>query len=131
MAGRDMAAWTMRVRQLRDELWNRLREQVPGVAFNGHVQERLPNTLSVRFPGVSGTMMLAAAPEIAASTASACHDGQEVASVVILAMGVPAAEAVGSVRLTLGRGTTTDDIRRAADALARAWHSNRSTSPAR
>jgi cysteine desulfurase len=42
---------------------------------------------------------------------------------VILAMGIPPAEAVGSVRLTLGRSTTNEDVVRAADALARAWHS--------
>jgi len=118
-----MAAWTRRVCQLRDELWNRLRQQVPGVALNGHEQERLPNTLNVRFPSVSGTALLSAAPEIAASTASACHDGQESASAVILAMGIPHVEAIGSVRLTLGRGTTDDDITRAAKALARAWQS--------
>ena len=126
-ACRDIVAWTARVHQLRDELWRRLREQVPGIALNGHVDQRLPNTLNVRFPVVSGTALLAATPEIAASTGSACHDGQESASAVILAMGVPAAEAVGTVRLTLGRGTTTDDITRAADALARAWQSIRST----
>ena len=126
-ACRDMAAWTARVHQLRDELWRRLREQVPGIALNGHVDQRLPNTLNVRFPVVSGTELLAATPEIAASTGSACHDGQESASAVILAMGVPAAEAVGTVRLTLGRMTTTDDITRAAEALARAWQSIRST----
>ena len=125
-ACRDMAAWTARVHQLRDELWRRLREQVPGIALNGHVDQRLPNTLNVRFPVVSGTELLAATPEIAASTGSACHDGQESASAVILAMGVPAAEAVGTVRLTLGRMTTTDDITRAAEALARAWQSIRS-----
>jgi len=125
IARRDMATWTARVRQLRDELWRLLREQVPALALNGHVQERLPNTLNVRFPGVSGTALLAAAPEIAASTGSACHDGQESASAVILAMGIPAAEAVGSVRLTLGRATTDEDIARAADALARAWQSIR------
>jgi len=129
-ARRDMTEWTMRVRQLRDDLWNLLRERVPGLALNGHVQERLPNTLNVRFPDVSGTTLLAAAPEIAASTGSACHDGQESASAVILAMGVPAAEAVGSVRLTLGRATTSDDVTQAADALVRAWHSVRSASPA-
>ena len=126
-ACRDMAAWTARVHQLRDELWRRLREQVPGIALNGHVDQRLPNTLNVRFPVVSGTELLAATPEIAASTGSACHDGQESASAVILAMGVPAAQAVGTVRLTLGRMTTTDDITRAAEALARAWQSIRST----
>ena len=125
-ACRDMAAWTARVHQLRDELWRRLREQVPGIALNGHVDQRLPNTLNVRFPVVSGTELLAATPEIAASTGSACHDGQESASAVILAMGVPAAQAVGTVRLTLGRMTTTDDITRAAEALARAWQSIRS-----
>ena len=130
-ARRDMDAWTTRVRELRDDLWNRLRDQVPGLALNGHVQERLPNTLNVRFPAVSGAMLLAAAPEIAASTASACHDGQESASAVILAMGVPAAEAMGSVRLTLGRGTTTDDVRRAAGALVRAWQSITSTNASR
>jgi len=126
-ACRDIVAWTARVHQLRDELWRRLREQVPGIALNGHVDQRLPNTLNVRFPVVSGTELLAATPEIAASTGSACHDGQESASAVILAMGVPAAEAVGTVRLTLGRMTTTDDITRAAEALARAWQSIRST----
>lgn len=123
----DMTTWTTCVHRLRDELWRRLRERVPGIALNGHVDQRLPNTLNVRFPIVSGTALLAATPEIAASTGSACHDGQESASAVILAMGVPAAEAVGTVRLTLGRGTTTDDITRAADALARAWQSIRNT----
>jgi len=126
IACRDMGAWTASVRRLRDELWTLLRDRVPGLVLNGHVQERLPNTLNVRFPRVSGSSLLAAAPEIAASTGSACHDGQESASAVILAMGVPAAEAVGSVRLTLGRGTTDDDVARAADALSRAWQSVRS-----
>jgi cysteine desulfurase len=123
IACRDMAEWTARVRRLRDELWTLLRERVPDLALNGHMQERLPNTLNVRFPHVSGSALLAAAPEIAASTGSACHDGHESASVVILAMGVPAAEAVGSVRLTLGRGTTNDEVTVAADALGRAWRS--------
>jgi cysteine desulfurase len=125
IAGRDMAAWTARVRQFRDELWTRLQERVSAVALNGHAQERLPNTLNVRFPGVSGAALLAAAPEIAASTGSACHQGQESASAVILAMGIPAGEALGSVRLTLGRATTAEDIVRAADTLARAWRSIR------
>ena len=126
MARRDRATWTARVRQLRDELWRLLREQVPALALNGHEQKRLPNTLNVRFPGVSGTALLAATPEIAASTGSACHGGQESASAVILAMGIPAAEAVGSVRLTLGRSTTEKDIVSAANALAQAWKSIRS-----
>lgn len=81
----------------------------------------LPNTLNVRFPNVSGGAVLAEAPEVAASTGSACHQGYEQASAVILAMGVSSDEAVGSVRLTLGRSTTRGDVDSAAESLTRAW----------
>src|SRR5690606_7726100 len=76
-----------RVKQLRDRLWQLLSAEIPGLALNGHAELRLPNTLSVRFPSVSGSALLAAAPEIAASTGSACHAGEERASAVLLAMG--------------------------------------------
>ena len=118
--GRDLAAASSRVALLRDVLWKQLAAAVPGLALNGHRSLRLPNTLNVRFPKVSGSAVLAAAPEVAASTGSACHDGHESASAVLLAMAVPAEEALGSVRLTLGRGTTEEDVARAAEALARA-----------
>jgi cysteine desulfurase len=121
IACRDAGAVEVRICALRDRLWALLRERVPGLALNGHPEERLPNTLNVRFPGVSGNALLAAAPEVAASTGSACHAAGESASAVIFAMGVPPAEALGSVRLTLGRGTTEADVRRAAEALGRAW----------
>ena len=118
---RDLEAAALRMRGLRDELWNRIAAGVPGLAQNGHSEHRLPNTLNVRFPGVPGSAVLAGAPGVAASTGSACHDGHESASAVILAMGVPPADAVGSVRLTLGRGTTAEDVVRAAAALVRSW----------
>jgi cysteine desulfurase len=119
--GRDLEATAARLRTLRDGLWERLARAVPGLALNGHRELRLPNTLNVRFPRASGTAVLAGAPEIAASTGSACHEGHESASAVLLAMGVPPEEALGSVRLTLGRGTTEDDVVRASEALVRAW----------
>jgi len=81
----------------------------------------LPNTLNLRFPGVSGNALLAACPDIAASTGSACHEAGENASAVILAMGIAEQEAIGSVRLTLGRGNDEDEIDRAASALVHAW----------
>jgi cysteine desulfurase len=117
----DLNAESERVRRLRDLLWEDLHDRVPGLALNGHRVERLPNTLSVRFPGVSGAALLAAAPELAASTGSACHGGQEQAPSAVLAMGVPPGEALGTVRLTLGRGSTEEDGRRASAALAAAW----------
>ena len=69
----------------------------------------------------SGEAVLAGAPEVAASTGSACHEGHERASAVIVAMGVAPDDALGSVRLTLGRNTTEAEVTRAADALARSW----------
>jgi cysteine desulfurase len=117
----DLGAESERVRTLRDLLWQDLRGQVPGLAMNGHPIERLPNTLSVRFPGVSGTALLAAAPDVAASTGSACHGAQEQAPAVVVAMGVPPREALGTVRLTLGRGSTQREVQRAAAALGAAW----------
>ena len=120
-AAADMADVLPRMRTHRDALWARLSAAVPGIALNGHCELRLPNTLHVRFPRVSGEAVLAGAPEVAASTGSACHDGHERASAVILAMGVTPADALGSVRLTLGRSTTEGDVALAADALARSW----------
>ncbi len=110
-----------RVKQLRDRLWQLLSAEIPGLALNGHAELRLPNTLSVRFPSVSGSALLAAAPEIAASTGSACHAGEERASAVLLAMGIDAGSALGTLRLTLGRHTVARDVERAADLLIRAW----------
>jgi cysteine desulfurase len=121
IAHRSLAAEALRISGLRDQLWDRLKEQIPGLALNGHPVDRLPNTLNVRFPRVSGSVLLAACPAVAASTGSACHEGKDSASAVILAMGVPPDEAAGSVRLTLGRGTTPDQIRQAAEALIKAW----------
>jgi cysteine desulfurase len=121
VVGRGLETEAVRVRALRDALWERLASDVPGLGLNGHREERLPNTLNVRFPRAYGSALLLAAPEVAASTGSACHDGHELASAIILALGVPPHEAVGSVRLTLGRGTTQRDVEAAADALARAW----------
>jgi cysteine desulfurase len=122
-ATRDLEVEGARVRALRDELWGRLRAAVPGLALNGHPTDRLPNTLNVRFPGVSGTAVLNGATGLAASTGSACHAGHEEAPAVIVAMRVPPHEALGSVRLSLGRGTTWEDVERAAASLAEAWRS--------
>ena len=120
-AARDLDTESARTRALRDELWQRLAEAIPGLGLNGHRTLRLPNTLSVRFPRAAGSAVLEGAREVAASTGSACHEGHETASSVLLAMGLSPAEALGSVRLTLGRGTTADDVARAAATLSRSW----------
>jgi cysteine desulfurase len=106
--------------QLRDLLHDRLAESLPGrVQLNGHPILRLPNTLNISITGTSGRHLLAA-PDIAASTGSACHEGIDHPSPVLTAMGLPADQARSALRLTLGRWTTHHDITRAATALATA-----------
>ncbi|HET7035774.1 MAG TPA: cysteine desulfurase family protein [Thermomicrobiaceae bacterium] len=119
LAGRSLAAEGDRQRELRDRLHQLLAER-NDVALNGHPSERLPNTLSLRFAGLDGNQLLAATPEVAASTGSACHAGLSEPSPVLLAMGVPPDEAIGTLRLSLGRPTTLDEVERAAAVLTRA-----------
>jgi cysteine desulfurase len=121
IARRDLESVSARLLGLCEVLRQRLVAGVPGLELNGHPTLRLPNTVNVRFPRASGNAILAGAPELAASTGSACHAGGERASAVILAMGIEPDEAVGSVRLTLGRATTQADVIAAAAALSRAW----------
>jgi len=117
----DLSAVLARTRVLREMLWRRLAATIPGLALNGHAELRLPNTLNLRFPRVTGNDVLAGAPDVAASTGSACHAGEHSASAVILAMGVLPDDALGSVRLSLGRGSTEAEVARAADALIRSY----------
>jgi cysteine desulfurase len=99
-----------RLRGLRDRLHRRLAEAVPVLTLNGHPRERLPNTLNVSFPDVDGERLLAAAPDVAASTGSACHAGRTEPSAVLTAMGVPAERALGAVRLTVGRWSSEEEV---------------------
>lgn len=69
---RDLEVVLARLTALRDRLWALLQADVPGLVLNGHEELRLPNTLNVRFPRASGNAVLEGAPEIAASTGSAC-----------------------------------------------------------
>ena len=106
-----------RIAELRDRLWERLDDEISGLRLNGHRRWRLPNTLNVRFPDVTAGELLEVTPQIAASSGSACHDVGTTASSVITAMGVEPEEALGSVRLSLGRGTTEEDVDRGARYL--------------
>jgi cysteine desulfurase len=110
-----------RVAALRDDLQRRLQEGLPGrVRLNGPTVERLPNTLNVSVDGALGHELLAACPQIAASTGSACHSGSHGPSPVLTAMGLPAERALGALRLSLGRWSCERDVETAADALIRA-----------
>ena len=109
------------LRQRRDQLHRLLAASIPGLQLNGHPEHRLPNTLHVSFPRVSGGALLQQAAGVAASLGSACHSASDAVSGVLAAMQVDAARAAGSVRLSVGRTTSTSDVAAAAEALVRAW----------
>jgi len=122
LAAAELPRLSERLRTLRDRLHQRLVAGAPALQLNGHREHRLPNTLHVSFPGVTGRALLAdAADAVAASLGSACHSEQEAVSGVLAAMGIDAARASGAVRLSVGRTTSTDDIDRAATALIASW----------
>ena len=87
------------------------------VVLNGHPERRLPNTLNASFVGLIGGELLAAVPEIAASTGSACHDGAVTISPVLAAMKIDPRIAGGAVRISVGRYTTEAEVDRAAGLL--------------
>jgi cysteine desulfurase len=104
---------------MRDELHRLLVEALGDrVVLNGHPQRRLPNTLNVSILGTIGAELLAATPEVAASTGSACHDGSP-GSPVLRAMSIGPERAAAAIRLSTGHRTTEAEITRAAEALAR------------
>jgi len=83
----------------------------------GHPELRLPNTLSVGFRGRIGAEVLAACPDICASTGAACHSSVRKRSAVLCAMNVPEETAFGAVRFSVGRGTSEPEIDRAIEQL--------------
>jgi len=118
LAAAEVRSEGPRLADLRDRLRRRLAESVPGIVEHGHPDERLPNTLSVACPGVdAGRLMARLADRVAVSAGAACHaEGVDV-SHVLSAMGVPVEVALGTVRFSVGRFTTTDDVDVAADRV--------------
>ena len=121
LAREELSAESSRIRALRDELHHRLASAIPGLMLNGHPEERLPNTLNLSFPFVTGWDLLNEAQTLAASTGSACHAGSHAVSGVLAAMGCTAERAAGAVRLSLGRFSTEAEIGIAAESLIDAW----------
>jgi cysteine desulfurase len=108
------------VRELRDALWESLQARFGDrIVLNGHPQRRLPNTLNVGFRGKIGNDLLAAVPDVAASTGSACHAGSMQISPVLAEMRVPKEAAIGAVRFSLGRETTRSEIEAVVEMFVR------------
>jgi cysteine desulfurase len=108
-----------RVAALRDCLVEGLRAIVPDVRVNGNARARLPGIAHLSFPGCEGDslLMLLDARGIECSTGSACSAGVAQPSHVVIAMGTSAADARGSLRLSLGHTSTQADVDATVDAI--------------
>jgi cysteine sulfinate desulfinase/cysteine desulfurase-like protein len=109
------------MKTLRDRLEEGIRKLVPDARLNGHPEKRLPNTLNLTLPGLRGESIVIAMDQhgIALSSGSACKSGSPEPTHVLLAMGRTEQEAHCSVRFSLSRETTGDDINETLAALAK------------
>ena len=109
-----------RVRALRDKLEEGVKKLVSDARLNGHPDNRLPNTLNLTLSGLRGESIVIALDQhgIAISSGSACKSGSPEPTHVLIAMGRTEQEAHSSVRFSLSRYTTEDDVNETVSALA-------------
>ncbi|MGO4890354.1 cysteine desulfurase family protein [Anaerobacillus sp. MEB173] len=106
------------IQKLRNYFWEELKNLFgDDVVLNGKLEDILPNTLNVSFVGRVGADILAQVPQIAASTGSACHSGTVELSAVLKAMGISEHIGKGTIRFSLGKYTTKEEIVKAIQLL--------------
>jgi len=126
IADRDLERNMSHFQAMRDRLHAGLVRELgdEAVGLNGHPEQRLPNTLSLSFRGVEANTLLAEVGEqVAASAGAACHADQVDVSAVLEAMQVPVEWAMGTVRFSVGRDTTAEEVDRAIEVMASAVRS--------
>jgi cysteine desulfurase len=131
LAQQEMDEEARRLTLLRDKLSKGLLERIEDTQLNGHPTQRLPNNVSISVAYVEGESMclnldLAG---ICASTGSACSSSTAEPSHVLLALGMPPQQAHGTLRFTLGKWTTADDIERVLEVLPGVVEKLRAMSP--
>ena len=110
---RNLGSYAAHMAAMRDRLEQGLLASGHDARINGHIEQRLPNTSSIGFRRMEADRVLANLPTVAASAGAACHSDQVELSHVLEAMRVPTEYAMGTLRLTVGRFTTEDEIDRA------------------
>jgi len=112
LAAREWRERSQRLLPLRDRLIDGILERIPHTRLNGHRERRLPNNVNILFAYIEGEAICLKLDflGIDASTGSACSSESGEASHVLLALGIAQEEAHGSLRLTLGRDNTQDDV---------------------
>ena len=119
LAAERLEATSSHCKKMRDRLWGGLASRLGELRTNGDPDGGLPNTLSVCFRGVDASALLAEIGDrVAASAGAACHAEGVDLSTVLTAMDVPIDHAMGTVRFSVGRGTTADEIDSAIEIVA-------------
>ncbi len=115
----DQEAAAKRLADLRDRLEHGLMSALRGVLRNGHAIERLPHTTNLAFAGAEAESLILALDlsGVGVSSGAACSSGSLEPSHVLAAMGLPRERAESSVRFSLGRGTTPEEIARVLEIL--------------
>lgn len=121
IAARDIAGTASHLQSMRDRLHKGITSQIEDVQLNGHPDRRLPNTVSLAFKGLEANRLLEEIGlEVAASAGAACHADSVTLSHVLEAIQVPMEWAKGTLRFSVGRMTTADEIDRAVAAVVAA-----------
>ena len=117
---RDLESNQRAMKQTRDLLYDKLKNEIPKMNLNGHPEKRLPNTLSVSFPEIEANLILNALTDkgIAASAGAACHTDEVDISPVLSAIGLAEHKAMGTIRFSTGKHTTEEDIDQAASIIS-------------
>jgi len=116
---KNIESYSSHMKSMRDRLESRIIPRFPGTRINGHRDQRLPNTSSLSFKGLKANEVLDSLEFVAASAGAACHSDSITLSSVLEAMKIPIEFAMGTVRFSMGRYTTEEEIDRAADEVCR------------
>ena len=118
LAVEELPARQVHLRELRDLLEERLMAIRPAPLLNGHPAKRLPNTLSIGFPGIEASTLLSELTSVAASAGAACHSDRVDVSATLAAMKVPIEYAMGTIRFSTGSFLSREDVEKAASLVA-------------
>ena len=131
LAARDLTKNIEHMKTLRDALIAGVMAKIPQVRLNGHPEKRLPGNANFCFDYIEGESILLSLDlvGVAGSSGSACTSGSLDPSHVLLAIGLPAGVAHGSLRLTIGKSTTMEDINYVVDNLVNIIERLRKMSP--
>ena len=131
IAWRDMDREVAKLTAMTIRFYELVKAKIPDIRFNGSLEKRVPNTLNISFKAIEGeSMMLSLDMKgISVSTGSACTSGATEPSHVLLAMGVPAELAHGSLRFSFGRSNKEEDIDYVIDVLEKEVNRLRQISP--